>query len=111
MNFGATDYAIHFNCRNAFSFHPVLATEARNQRRVFADATPSGDGFSVNDLANNFHKFSLSQNPSMSERYAPTRSKIPSPNRASLLSPIPLIAASAVLFFGLEAAISRSTLS
>lgn len=111
MNFGATDYAIHFDRRNTFSFQPVLAAESRCQQCIFANAAPSGDGFCINDFADNFHEFSLSQNLWLGERYALTRSKIPSPKRASLLSPIPLIAASAALFFGLAAAISRSTLS
>lgn len=61
VNFGKTDYAIHFDRRDTFSFQPVLAAEARNKQRVFADAAPSGDGFYVDDVANNFHEISLSQ--------------------------------------------------
>ena len=70
MNFGATDHAVHFDRRNAFSFNPVFATEARYKQRVFPNAAPSSDGFRVNDIANNFHKFSLPQNLWGGEEYA-----------------------------------------
>jgi hypothetical protein len=54
VNFGAANCTVDIDCRNAFSFDPVLAAETVDQQCVFANTAPFGNGFGRNDFADDF---------------------------------------------------------
>ena len=79
VNFGATNLTIEFDCRNAFSFDPVLAAKIGDQRCVFANAAPFSDGFGLSDFTDDLRD-SVERNPqhaSMRDHQKQRHPKVP----------------------------------